>query len=96
MPEGVEVAVGRAEAEVGVAVERGVKVEVAVKVGEGDAVAVPVMDAVGVIKAVNVGVKEFVGVEVACATVTVAPGTGRLLNNTACPLVPLPAVTLNV
>ena len=50
----------------------------------------------GVLDAVVVEVKEFVGVEVACATVTVAPATGNPLNNTACPLVPLAPVRLNV
>ena len=46
--------------------------------------------------AVNVEVKEFVGVGVACATVTVAPATDIPLNDTACPLVPLAPVRLNV
>lgn len=55
-----------------------------------------VRDAVGVIEAVKVEVNVWVGVEVACDTVTVAPATGQLLNNTVCPLVPLAADTLKV
>lgn len=73
-------------------------VEVAVKeavqeaVGEGVEVGVEAVVEVGEADAVEL----LVGVAVACATDTVAPATGNPLNDTACPLVPLPPVRLNV
>jgi hypothetical protein len=51
---------------------------------------------VGVMVGVFVTVSVFVGVDVACATVMVAPETGRPLNKAAWPLVPLAPVTLKL
>jgi len=88
LPTGVGVKVGGFTVEVGVRV--GVEVKVGVKLKVGLKVAVEL----GVRVAVGVEVREFVGVGVAAVTVTVAPATGRPLNNTVCPLVPLAPVKL--
>lgn len=84
---GVPVAGGMAvTVRVGLAVVVAVATAVQVEVGIGEAVGVKV----GVV----VGVR--LGVAVACATVTVAPRTGKGLNWTAWPLFPLAPVTLKL